>query len=123
MRLMDFEPRWVRDTGDLRHGMGISFWCPACEKHKIVVFFSNPIDEKPAALNQNLWKREGYDFDTLSLSPSINQTRINRDGESFYHWHGYIKNGRLISVDADLKRPEVSGLKRGLSEKPEFATQ
>jgi hypothetical protein len=116
MKLTELNPHWVisgyregdddmtsaqhginSDAAQKRHGMGISFGCPKCDKqynHRLVVYFSNPLDGGPKAwwygIEDFFWNRTGNTFETLTLSPSINWL----EG----HWHGFIKNGEIINT-------------------------
>jgi hypothetical protein len=109
MRLSELDPRWCCDAdivvgGVNRHhegriGMALSFECPHCVERKratgdkrvqrIAVWFSNPMDGLPPTDDATtLWHRDGIDFETLTLSPSID---ASKDG----HWHGFIRNGSV----------------------------
>ena len=104
MRLSELNPKWVvgnyRDAAgleqysDSRSGMGLRFDCPFHrQQHRLVVMFRNPIDGGPPSMNENLWQRDGADFENISLSPSIDATSTHHD---FGCWHGYIKNGEIV---------------------------
>jgi hypothetical protein len=106
MRLSELNPRWVNDVGAPADAkQGVSFLCPCCRTTKLAIFFDVPLcGNPPAALDNSarvdaghltdhhvgsiLWHREGSDFETLSLTPSI-------DASSFGHWHGYITAGEI----------------------------
>lgn len=89
MKLTELTPEW-RDIGEGRRGQGVEFQCPHCNKRRIFVPFENPLDGgKPIQSSTNLWKREGETFETLTLSPSINQIG---------HWHGWIRNGEVTNA-------------------------
>ena len=110
MKLSELDPRWLTELPD-RHGMGISFECPHCQNEpiedriQIAVWFSNPIDGKPPAsvtcrevikdnrilAVQPLWNRFGDNFESLTLSPSI-------DARLSGHWHGNIINGEIKTL-------------------------
>lgn len=88
VKLTELEPTWWGRDG--RHGLGITFLCPHCRKQKISVAFINPLDggstypdDKP------FWTREGESFETLTIKPSINASKIG-------HWHGFIRGGDII---------------------------
>lgn len=101
MRLTELSPRWVRD-GEGRHGQGMSFECPHCRAEYLGVWFANPVDggapieeEKRKYVDRQgkprirpLWHRQGENFETLSLSPSIDASEVG-------HWHGFITNGEV----------------------------
>jgi hypothetical protein len=107
MRLTDLDPHWVAEMGAPdTHQQGVSFLCPCCRTVRLAVFFAEPITGSPVDLKQlhrsqgvdghladhhlgsTLWTRTGEDFDTLSLTPSV-------DCSHFGHWHGYITNGAV----------------------------
>lgn len=67
------------------------FDCPmeGC-KHRIIVWFANPISGSPAPAEcwpEPRWVRSGDSFDNLSLTPSIN---VADD------WHGWVTNGQVL---------------------------
>lgn len=105
MKLIDLEPRWALDADiwvngvlhhdEDRHGMGLTFECPCCigtpRATRLGVFLANPIDGKPPSDDydaQHLWTRTGEDFATLTLSPSVDASKVG-------HWHGRIVNGEV----------------------------
>jgi len=94
MKLTELEPKWVA-TDEPRHGMGISFNHPNGKDFRLVIWFDNPIDGgKPAFPNQyGLWHRTGEDFETLTLTPSI-EVKLPED----MYWHGFLTNGDFKSV-------------------------
>lgn len=108
MRLTELDPRWWGE-GDRR--LGISFRCPHCLTQRLGVAFANPPDGgAPSAivtdagmpqvirdhLDQqtfdvppgHLWSRQGDDFASLTLSPSIDASKAG-------HWHGNVTNGEV----------------------------
>lgn len=117
MKLTDLDPRWVAigrwDSADgtqhyydtpPRRG-GITFNCPVhtekcvhCgqflpQTHRLCVFFANPVDGLPPQVAEHLWQRAGDDFETLTLSPSIDASQHVVDG--VICWHGFITNGEI----------------------------
>lgn len=98
MKLADLNPRGVLDADIViggrsvhdadRHGMGISFDCPCCRNTRLAVFFANPTDGKPPSDDHLLWNRTGDNYETMTLSPSI-------DASASGHWHGFISNGEI----------------------------
>lgn len=55
------------------------------------VMFRNPVDGGPPFPEAaRLWERTGEDFDDLTLSPSV-------DASVLGHWHGFIRNGMVVS--------------------------
>lgn len=99
MRLTDLQPHWTTfadPSANIRSG--ITFQCPHCKTQRLGVLFANPIDPdkwlekgitRPHA--QCEWHREGETFDTLTLTPSVDASRIDVGG----HWHGFITNGEI----------------------------
>lgn len=91
-KLIELDPEFI---GYLRTGSGegIAFDCPACppEKgHRLVAYFSNPIDGKEVGKHATLWKREGgFGVVDLTLDPSIN----------YPCFHGWVEGGAVISID------------------------
>lgn len=41
------------------------------------------------------WHREGAEFDSLTLTPSIHAQDKQPDGSKTTHWHGFITNGGI----------------------------
>lgn len=95
MKLAELHPKWVV-AGENRHGMGISFDCPAHRNHKLAVMFENPIDGKPRAKeSRNFWHRSGESFETLTLTPSVDASNNTPEKHLEFGkcWHGCITNG------------------------------
>jgi Family of unknown function (DUF6527) len=100
MRLTDLEPSWVGAGGEgvsdkdgnpipERTGVAISFKCPCGAEDRVCIEFNNPLDGLgPHDPSRNLWNRTGDDFETLTVTPSIQ--RIGGCG-----WHGFITNGEV----------------------------
>lgn len=58
--------------------------------------FTNPIDGKGPytdAPGHATWERTGDDFETLTLSPSI-----QRRDPGGCAWHGYIRDGEVLDA-------------------------
>lgn len=108
MRLTELEPRWWISTFGWtpaepwpRYGMGVTFLCPvhrgACAIGRIAVPFANPLDggskspEGQGANKDTWWQRTGEDFDTLSLTPSVD---VKEEGQTS-HWHGHVTAGEV----------------------------
>lgn len=104
MKLIDCKPKWIdtanytsedgalhfpRYGGTKRKGMGLTFEDPQHPSQRLGIYFQNPIDELPPALNEKLWHREGDSFETLTITPSI-------DCSSSGFWHGNIVNGEML---------------------------
>lgn len=120
MRLLSLNPRWIAiyrwdDANGTQHFNayapaesqrkpgGISFDCPVHTKHcaechqllpsshRLAVWFENPVDGlPPEALAEYRWHRVGEDFESLTLTPSINAQVIDSGC-----WHGVIENGEV----------------------------
>jgi len=104
LKLVDLEPRWTvgsdEDCHVDRQGMGIGFNCPIHRNHRLVVFFSNPIDGgQPCKSVQFLWGRTGETFETLTLKPSIDaSSNAVQFGDGMIQtpcWHGFVTNGEV----------------------------
>lgn len=96
-RLIDLNPSFYTAHGSPeRHGLGVIFDCPCkqetCEwGGKIAIGFANPIDGGPSikySEREVLWTRQGETFEDLTLTPSIHAVG---------HWHGWLRNGMLVS--------------------------
>jgi len=111
IKLTALNPRWIlglpcpapdggeysADGGDMRgrYGMGISFDCPLHmssssplhSRHRIKIFFANPLDGLPPEQGVALWQRGGESFKALTVSPTGNA--------STECWRGFIKNGEI----------------------------
>ena len=96
MKLIDLEPRWLGDLYGFHTGVifGLSFLCPHCRKQRLAIFFSNTIGDAahshhiPVPSNGKYWTRTGETFETLTLMPSIDASKVG-------HWHGFIRNGEI----------------------------
>jgi hypothetical protein len=94
MKLTELNPRWISDglAHVPRHGMGISFDCPVHRDHRLAIWFANPVDNGPAVVEAKYkWLRQGAEFDSMTLSPSIDAT-VQYPG----CWHGHIQTGTII---------------------------
>lgn len=106
MKLIDLNPKFVGAGGagitdkdgnpvPERHGVGVILDCPCGNKdegHQMFVPFLNPLDGGPPHGSRG-WHRTGDDFGSLNLTPSI-----LRKGPDSCGWHGYIRNGEIITV-------------------------
>jgi hypothetical protein len=79
---------------------GILFWCPECGKHAILCWFTNPRSAPrvpdDASPRPGRWSFSGDTFDTLTLSPSVDISRIDDDNPAHpgrCYWHGWVQNG------------------------------
>lgn len=100
MKLTDLDPKFAYPFQIASEGTGrvLSFQCPGkcCEvkersEHTLItVHFANPINPTDVP-NPRGWLRTGTDFESISLSPSINV-------EGAHTWHGFVTNGEVITV-------------------------
>lgn len=91
MKLTDLDPAWWTEDG---RRLGITFLCPLCRRTRIAVPFENPVDGgAPTVHRQNHWRREGDQFETISLFPSVDATDCCADG--CLGWHGVVRFGGL----------------------------
>lgn len=106
MRLTDLSPAFLDAGGEgvtdsltglpvpYQYGVGIAYDCPCGCGARRYVPFDVPLDgsvQKHSA--SNVWHRVGDTFDTLTLTPSILHTTPHGCG-----WHGYITEGRVITL-------------------------
>lgn len=96
-KLKDLEPKWL-NLERFRTGVGLQFNCPNGSGMKLHILFMNPLDggaskpddiTTPGNNNGVRWARSGMDFDSLTVSPSIDVPGI---------WHGHINDGIVTSV-------------------------
>lgn len=96
MKLSELDPRWIGDLYGFHTNVkfGVTFLCPHCREQRLAIFFSNPIGEVahthylPKPQNGRYWTRQGEDFESLSLTPSIDVSQVG-------HWHGFVTNGEI----------------------------
>ena len=105
MKLIDLNPRWVRAGGPgittrdrkpvpERLGVGVSFDCPCGCGIRVYVDLQNPLDGGgPHETAAPKWTRTGTDFETLTLSPSIQRSDLYGCG-----WHGFVTDGDIKTV-------------------------
>jgi len=89
VRLTELNPKFWSEPSKQR-GLGLIFRCPCrpgCT-FLIPVAFKNPVGGGEPCNDEHLWQREGETFETLTLSPSIDASKMG-------HWHGWIKNGEV----------------------------
>lgn len=89
-RLTDLHPEFI---GCLRpgpaSGEGVTFDCPACgPKHRLVAYFSNPLDGQPPNGWTPKWERDGTEFSALTVGPSL----------QYGCWHGWVEGGMVWDV-------------------------
>lgn len=99
-RLVDLDPKWTGVYGHRdRNGLGLHFRCPCLANDcawggTVAVDLANPLDGGPpipfrgVERQPTLWMRQGETFEVLTLSPSLHLVG---------HWHGWIRNGEVIS--------------------------
>ena len=94
MKLTELDPRWISTDGDTRHGMGMGFNCPnhPLDEHGgFAVWFENPLDGGAPISGYPLWLREGDNFETIAISPSIIVATPEYRG-----CHFFVRNGELV---------------------------
>ncbi len=105
MLLTELNPRFVNAGGPgittgngqpvpLQEGVGMSFDCPCGCDLRGYVDFKNPVDGSKNKSKSPQWSRNGKDFATMSLHPSIRRS-TEMDGCG---WHGWIKQGQVIEA-------------------------
>lgn len=92
LALAALAPRFVIDWTAAR--IGVSFDCPACRLHRVVVNVDPPFDAVAPA--EHPWARRGDTWDNLTLSPSIVAHRRDQRGQLVECWHGHIRSGRAV---------------------------
>lgn len=100
MKLIDLNPRWVglhNWCSDSQYYIGLSFDSPRNPGQRLAVLFYPALDPDDLASIYHLgdpfpdarkWDRTGTNFETLTLSPSLDF--------SPNEWHGSIINGELV---------------------------
>jgi len=69
LRFTELLPQWVALKD--REGQAVSFLCPCDCGTRVVIPFMNPIDGGEPMTGPRHWRRAGFTFDSLVLSPSI----------------------------------------------------
>lgn len=104
MKLIDLEPRWFNSSDGELHGF--TMLCPHCKETRLGV--NTTVDgakhmhdyqllelddpELHVAPKQGrCWNMSGSSFDDITISPSV-------DASASGHWHGFIRNGQIITV-------------------------
>jgi len=111
VKLTDLNPGWVGHGGEghfregedgelipipARERIGLGYDCPCGCGDRRYVPFTNPEDgQGPLPNDKPTWQREGTDFETLTLKPSIQHVPIEK-GDC--NWHGFITNGTIKTV-------------------------
>lgn len=90
--LEELDPHYVTDSSERR--VGVSFECPSCRLHRVVVAVDPPFDSGPPA--EHPWARRGEAWATLTLSPSVVAHRRDQQGRLVECWHGHIRSGRAV---------------------------
>jgi len=101
VKLTDLNPGWVgaggpgitnAKTGEPvpeRKGVGLCFDCPCGCGMRGFVSFENPLDGGPSIKEAHSWRREGEDFESLTLHPSVHRNKkFGGCG-----WHGWLRDG------------------------------
>lgn len=102
-KLTDLNPEWL---GVLRPKSGeqLQFDCPKCgPKHRLIAYFSNPLDGQPPAPwhdVEKIWKREGDTFEALTIAPSL----------QYPCFHGWVEHGLVFDIsESPLMVPTKKG--------------
>lgn len=105
-RLKDLNPHWIATGGEgvtnsitgepvpRREAVAIGFDCPCGCTHPVCITLANPLDGgEPfdSGHARPRWTRTGADFETLTLTPSIQRVLPNGC------WHGFVTNGEIIT--------------------------
>lgn len=77
MKLKELNPKYGTTDGVRTH---IIFDCPKCRGHRIAIPFAG----------EKRWEHSGEDFESTTLSPSI-----DHDYSPICHSHFFIKNGEI----------------------------
>ena len=112
MKLVDLEPTFVgrysdgppvtyQELGSNADGaQGLLFICPKCGNHSVLCWFNNPRNapKVPDAAfpRPGRWTWNGGTFDVLTLTPSVDLSKIDTDnpaGPDRCYWHGNVTNG------------------------------
>jgi hypothetical protein len=79
---------------------GVMFTCPKCGDHQVLCWFTNPRNAPMVPPDAHplpgRWSFSGDTFDVLTISPSIDLSRIdakNPAHPSRCYWHGFVENG------------------------------
>ena len=103
MRLIDLHPKYIGTGGEgitdrdgnpvpWRDGVGIEFDCPCGCESPVFIPFENPLGGGTPVHDKNhCWKREGEDFETLTITPSIQRV-------GGCAWHGFVKKGEIVKA-------------------------
>lgn len=111
--MTDLSPRWFDVPGIGTNKDGMTFVCPCAkcqvsdQPRRLGIQFANPVGGEPLPLMSQkqkrvhlfelrsfdiamnyLWQRTGDDFETMTLTPSI-------DASNSGHWHGFITGGQI----------------------------
>lgn len=99
MRLTDLNPRWLSpDVFVFRSpaGAGNLITCkrvPMSSSDQYALIYEKNPDLKGQCVVMTVpdmaWKFEGNDFETLTVTPSLDASRSG-------NWHGFITNGEIV---------------------------
>lgn len=100
-KLLSLDPHWIVDG--TRRGVALSLECPCGCDQRIAVGLANPLDGGPKVQmtvdkegKPTWWQREGEDFASMTLTPSIVIWRKEPGAsELTQHWHGFITKGEV----------------------------
>lgn len=82
MKLIELNPRFGSDNEGRRF---LTFDCP--------IFTSQRISIQVKGKGRVVWDIDSEDFETMTVSPSI-----EADCPPLYHWHGWIRKGEIINA-------------------------
>lgn len=103
MKLTELNPQFVGHGGEgitykgkpVPHqaGVGLAFDCPCGNPDcpRVYIGFENPLEGERLRGDDPRWKRDGDNFETLTLHPSIQRVDDCR-------WHGWIRGGEVIKA-------------------------
>lgn len=99
MRLIDLDPHFFTMPGSPDY-VGMTFVCPHCSNPdvRLGITFKEEIDRDSLpntihwARPEPKWHREGDDFETMTITPSIDASKYGQN-----HWHGFITGGEIKS--------------------------
>ena len=108
-RFIDLNPHFIGSGGEgvtkldgtpvpFRGEIGVIFDCPCGCNSPCYIPFANPRDGPgPLEPGKPNWTMtmDGDDFDTMTLSPSIQRHKLSDDYGC--NWHGFITKGAIIT--------------------------
>jgi hypothetical protein len=89
-----------RQLDSVEGAQGALFLCPKCENHYVLCWFVNPRNASPVPADARplpRWTFSGETINELTLSPSIDLSRIdenNPEHPARCYWHGFVESGQ-----------------------------